>query len=85
MRISKRPIDPNNMDLHAMVTESVGAIAAADPLIVMEIIEQIAFLSRTRDDVDAEIIEIRGQSLDDLVETIADAMYKNYDRECAAA
>jgi hypothetical protein len=82
MRISKRPIDPNNLDLRAMVTETFEAIAA-DPTIALKVIEDVAYLSRTRDD--QEVVHERGLVLDGLVEDVAAAMHENYDRECAAA
>ena len=80
MRISRRPIDPDNTDLVAMVTETFEAIAA-DPKVAMEVIEQIAFLARTCDDDDPEDIKQRGEILDGLVECVTEAMYENYERE----
>jgi hypothetical protein len=80
IRISRRPIDPENMDLVAMVTETFETIAA-DPKVAMEVIEQIAFLARTCDDDDPEDIKQRGEILDGLVECVTEAMYENYERE----
>jgi len=80
MRMSRRPIDPDNTDLVAMVTETFEAIAA-DPKVAMEVIEQIAFLARTWDDDDPEDIKQRGEILDGLVECVTEAMYENYERE----
>ena len=81
MRISKKPIDPENIDLLTMVAETFEAIAA-DPDIALEVIEQVAYLSQTRDVQDDEIQHDRSIVFDNLVADVAAAMYENYDRCC---